>query len=907
MDNTNPKRRVIEAFSKAVDQTSFVLKDNPELIFQQVYNQLQWQGVKDEILKESLEYRRTGYKKPWLRLLTQPTLQASALVRTFAGHTGEVITCAFSPDGKRIISISRFGDEVLKLWNTRTAEVVYTLRKHPNSMDILVFSRDCRRFVSTDNIFDDKIISKLWDAETGEELSTFHGNTFTRTSEGKIVCRFSPDSRRILSLIEDNMLRVWDAETGEELSTFKGHTDKVNSYAFNPGCNQVISVSKDEILKLWDAETGEELSTFKCHPHYKVNTSTFSPDGSKIVFINEDNTLRILDVNSVKVVTNLSGYRGMSGWGYWIFSQDGNKIVTALDLKDFCNDFLVWDTRTGEKRTYLKGTFECPTSCEFTSNGNQIVVRSGRMGGELRLYDAETGVVLATTEGVWQWRFSPDRRLIVALIKGTELLVLDTETLRVLACLRGHTGKINDYVFSIDGKYIISGGSDKLLMLWDAAIKEDSVIPRGHASRVNACVFSPDGKLIVSASNDSTLKLWDAVSAKELDTLKGHSHNVTCCTFSPDCRCVVSASGDKTLRLWNIEKRMELYVLEGHTKEIKYCSYSPDGKQILSITREIIKLWHADSGKELAELKGHVFPITTCRFNPDGSRIVSFETGNVKFWDTETYKEHKSIERLMSEVVDCDFSPDGKIILLGSVDKSLKLWYAESGDEIAILRGHKDWVVSCSFSPDGKLIISASDDKTLKLWDSATGEEVKTFEGHTNKVSICAFSSDGKRIVSASEDKTLRLWDVEKGKELVSLRGTTDIVTACTFSPDGRRIVLGDGLGQVLLLSVENVEYFPPFITTIRIKSFDNKNKKYNWEANLKASCKWCGKHFPVSDRILDIIKAINHNAGLSPNQSPCLMLPKEAWVEPGLLSECPLCHKPLRFNPFIVDNRENN
>lgn len=35
------------------------------------------------------------------------------------------------------------------------------------------------------------------------------------------------------------------------------------------------------------------------------------------------------------------------------------------------------------------------------------------------------------------------------------------------------------------------------------------------------------------------------------------------------------------------------------------------------------------------------------------------------------------------------------------------------------------------------------------------------------------------------------------------------------------------------------------------------------------------------------------------------LMFPKEVWDERGLLSECPKCKRPLKFNPFIVDNRD--
>ncbi len=35
------------------------------------------------------------------------------------------------------------------------------------------------------------------------------------------------------------------------------------------------------------------------------------------------------------------------------------------------------------------------------------------------------------------------------------------------------------------------------------------------------------------------------------------------------------------------------------------------------------------------------------------------------------------------------------------------------------------------------------------------------------------------------------------------------------------------------------------------------------------------------------------------------LELPSAAWDESQLLSECPLCRQPLKFNPFIVDNLE--
>lgn len=39
----------------------------------------------------------------------------------------------------------------------------------------------------------------------------------------------------------------------------------------------------------------------------------------------------------------------------------------------------------------------------------------------------------------------------------------------------------------------------------------------------------------------------------------------------------------------------------------------------------------------------------------------------------------------------------------------------------------------------------------------------------------------------------------------------------------------------------------------------------------------------------------------LRPDQSPCLALPPTAFDDPHLLSACPHCDEPLKFNPFLV------
>jgi len=191
-------------------------------------------------------------------------------------------------------------------------------------------------------------------------------------------------------------------------------------------------------------------------------------------------------------------------------------------------------------------------------------------------------------------------------------------------------------------------------------------------------------------------------------------------------------------------------------------------------------------------ISGYKERVKSVAFSPDGKRIISGGLDQtVKVWDAETGNELMTLRGHKERVQSVAFSPDGKRIVSGSDDKTIKIWDAATGTELMTLLGHSDKVWFVAFSPDGKQIVSGSPDGTAKLWDATSGAEVMTLRGHKNWVVSAAFSPDGKRIISGSNDATIKIWDAATGAELLTLRGHDSGVFSVAFSPDGERIISG--------------------------------------------------------------------------------------------------------------------
>ena len=235
---TGKKKEYISTFYDALMMEQHHLRLNPSYTFGCIYNRLWW---KNDLIIKRLDNAMEEYINRdgcFLKQYREPTIIKSHLIMTLTGHAAWISSVAISPDGRWVVSGA--GDKTIK----------------------------------------------IWDAETGKELTNISGHTMEITT-----CAFSPDGSRILS--------------GEG--------------------SIVIPERGDNTLKIWDINTKKELAIFNCE--YKCVSCSFSPCGTKVVCGDQGGNLYFFKLKGFKKETVI-----VTASRLWLFRRGGKNDQWAEDI-----------------------------------------------------------------------------------------------------------------------------------------------------------------------------------------------------------------------------------------------------------------------------------------------------------------------------------------------------------------------------------------------------------------------------------------------------------------------------------------------------------------------------------------------------------------------------------------------
>ncbi|KAH6987106.1 WD40-repeat-containing domain protein, partial [Ilyonectria destructans] len=206
-------------------------------------------------------------------------------------------------------------------------------------------------------------------------------------------------------------------------------------------------------------------------------------------------------------------------------------------------------------------------------------------------------------------------------------------------------------------------------------------------------------------------------------------------------------------------------------------------------------------------IEGHDSWVTAVSFSPDSSLIASASLDKtVRICQADTGQCIRELEADMVEVRNVKFSPDSSLIAFACLNGDLQLCRGDTGHLIQSLKGHGKPVFGTEFSPDYTILGSFSQDRSVRTWKVATGECLHVLNGHSSLPATMSFSPDMSLIASGAHDRTVRIWRVNSDEDTRQPAADHDSIKSVIVSPGRTLVASSSERGKVRVWNIDTGE-----------------------------------------------------------------------------------------------------
>lgn len=580
----------------------------------------------------------------------------------FAGGHPEVISVAYSPDGKILASSGHFADTI-KLWRASDGSMIRSLRTNAGA-NLFIFGPmvPVTFFPDGQNIIalGEGAGPAFWSAADGNffrklsiggsdlalnrdgSLIAVAANTsikLARPNDGAVVrtipwpsdfvqkVAFSSNGRVVAGGDRAGMLRTFRVADGSPLLTIPAHNDYINALGYSPDGTRIATGSSDTTVKLWNATSGKPISTLSGHTN-DVLSIAFSPDGALLASGSYDNTVKLWAMPNGTLSGTLSQPREVDSLAF-------NPTSTRLAVAAY-SELREWDVASQTLIRNLVRATDQISGTIFTPDNAKLV--SASYDGKISISDVATGALLnqiaAGQPGGAIFDLAANADLIAAGVNVPNVVKIyrlsDGALLHTL--FPGSQAYIRSAVFSPDGAILVTGHFGNFARVWHVA---DGSLVRtlgepGFSGDMNGLAYTSDGSVLLSGSSDGLVRVWDGQGAL-VRSMSASGQSISSIAISPDNQFVLAGGDQARLELWRIDNGALVYSATANSAITTVCFtpsgfafYAALGDRTLRVYRtsdhQLLETYNIEAGEGPGGISG-VGKVTSLGISSDGKRV----------------------------------------------------------------------------------------------------------------------------------------------------------------------------------------------------------------------------------------------------------------------------------------------
>lgn len=527
-------------------------------------------------------------------------------------------TLDLSPNGCTLIAVNEEGEA--HLISMVSQRIIHKYR-FKRSVSCLRFSPDGKHFAAAKD--NSVFVFKAPGPHSGE----FNPFIMERVFHGafdEITCMdWSSDSRVLAVGSKDMSTKLYSLD---KLANFKmyslgSHTDCVVACFFEKGTLDLTTLSRNGQVCVWECSIDMDSLRSWEPPVKKMCEETHSDSEDDIDTSRAEECCAVEQVAAESTNSDKLFYRRLARHYLCDLMKEEREVKltcaayhkeTHILITGFSNgSFLVHELPEVNHIHSLSISDQCISSVALNSTGDWVALGCVGLGQLL----------------VWEWQ--------------SETYIMKQQ---------GHFNTMTCFAYSSDGQYIVTGGEDGKVKLWNTSTGFCFVTFHEHNSSISGVQFSRNRKFIVSASLDGTVRAYDMTRYRNFRTFASPRPAQFACVAMDSTGEFVAAGGHDVFEiyLWSIKIGRLLEVLTGHEGPVVSVAFSPSpaSTALASVSWDkTLKLWNAvESGgsHENVQLTADGLCVT---YKPNGEEVaVATLDGQITFFHCKTSQQIGSIE-----------------------------------------------------------------------------------------------------------------------------------------------------------------------------------------------------------------------------------------------------------------------